>query len=230
MSCGKDSLAMVLRLMEENMPLTKCVFFDTGMEYAAIYRNLEKVQPMLEDYGCELVVLKPDVPFLLSMLARPVCKGKKNEHYGYDWCGGSTRWGTRMKVEKIDAWLKGLGECVQYVGIAFDEDHRAKGKTYPLIDWRMTERDCLDYCRSRGFDWLEGDVDLYDILDRVSCWCCANKNLKELRNMRRFLPDYWDMLMGLQSRIDRPFRKDGSLFDLEARFAAEDKQMAFDFE
>lgn len=109
LSCGKDSLAMVLRIIEEKMPLTKCVFFDTGMEYAAIYRNLEKVRPIIEDYGCELVVLKPDLHFMLSMMARPVCKGKPNEHYGYDWCGGMTRWGTRMKTEKINAYLRGLG-------------------------------------------------------------------------------------------------------------------------
>ena len=44
LSCGKDSLAMVLRLLEEKKPLTKCVMFDTGMEYKAIYNNLEKIK------------------------------------------------------------------------------------------------------------------------------------------------------------------------------------------
>ena len=32
-SWGKDSLAMLLRLIYENKPLNEVVFFDTGMEY-----------------------------------------------------------------------------------------------------------------------------------------------------------------------------------------------------
>lgn len=41
-SFGKDSLAMLLRLIEEDWPLDHVVFFDTGMEYQAIYNNMEK--------------------------------------------------------------------------------------------------------------------------------------------------------------------------------------------
>lgn len=26
---------------------------------------------------------------------------------------------------------------------------------------------------------------------RVSCFCCANKNLKELKAIYKFLPEYW---------------------------------------
>jgi len=223
---------MVLRITEEGMPLTRCVTFDTGMEYGAIYSNIEKARPLLEAYGCEHVTLKPEIHFLLSMLARPVCKGADGEHHGYDWCGGTTRWGTRQKVDAIDAYVRSLGPCVQYVGIAADEAHRAKdGKRYPLVEWGMTEGDCLAYCRARGWSWLEGDVDLYDVLDRVSCWCCSNKNLKELRNMREHLPKYWEMLKGLQSRIDRPFRRDGkTVFDLERRFEEESRQLALPLE
>ena len=231
LSGGKDSLAMVLRIVEEKMPLTKCVFFDTGMEFGAIYANIERIRPVLERAGCELVVLRPRVHFLLSMLARPVCKGAPNERHGYDWCGGATRWGTRQKVDAIDAYTRSLGPCVQYVGIAADEAHRAAGgKSYPLVGWGMTEADCLRYCRERGWHWREGDVDLYDVLDRVSCWCCSNKNLRELRNMREHLPEYWEMLKGLQSRIDRPFRSDGkTVFDLDERFEAESRQLALPF-
>lgn len=88
----------------------------------------------------------------------------------------------------------------------------------------MTEQDCLNYCYNNGWDWNENGVELYSILDRVSCWCCGNKNLKELRNIYLYLPDYWDLLKGLQSRIDRPFRRDGkTIFDLEERFKNEVK-------
>lgn len=220
---------MVLRLLQFGYPLTHCIFYDTGMEFKAIYRMLDKIKPMLEDYGCKLVLLRPENDFLVDMLLRPVCAGKCNEHYGYDWCGGTCRWRTSDKVADINAYLSTLGDYVQYIGIAADEPERIRqerNKVYPLIEWQMTEKDCLSYCYENGFFWEENGVRLYDILDRVSCWCCKNKNLNELRNIYHYLPDYWGLLKGLQSRIDRPFRSDGaSIFDLEERFKLEDAQM-----
>ena len=50
-SFGKDSLAMLLRLLEENYPLDYVVFYDTGMEFQAIYNNEAKVVKLLEEYG-----------------------------------------------------------------------------------------------------------------------------------------------------------------------------------
>ena len=38
------------------------------------------------------------------------------------------------------------------------------------------------------FSGKENDVRLYDILDRVSCWCCKNKNRKELKAIYQYLP------------------------------------------
>lgn len=230
LSGGKDSLAMVLRIIEEELPLDEVVSFDEGMNFKAVTRNVEKCRAVIEGYGAKLTVLHPDTPFMLQMMAKPVRKGDQVDHYGYDWCGGRCRWMTAEKIRVIDRHLSQLRGVVQYVGIAADEAERVKpdgSRLYPLAEWGMTESDCLAYCRSKGFSWDENGTDLYDVLDRASCWCCANKNLKELRNIRRHLPDYWQMLLGLQSRIDRPFRSDGStVFDLEERFALEDAQMS----
>lgn len=228
LSCGKDSLAMVLRLIEENRPLTHCVMFDTGMEFDCIYRNLEKLRIILNEYGCHLEVIRPETHYLEDMLLRTVNAGKPTEHYGYEWCGGLCRWRTSQKVQSINKYLSTLGKYVQYIGIAVDEPQRIKhenNKVYPLVEWGMTEKDCLEYCYSNGWDWKEDGVELYSILDRVSCWCCANKNLKELRNIYLYLPRYWRKLKALQSRIDRPFRRDGkTIFDLEKRFEEELKK------
>lgn len=212
---------MVLRLLEERRPLSRCVFYDTGAEFSAIYNNIEKLKPILERSNVRLDVLKPKQDFFLDMLCRPV---KGGEHYCYEWCGGVTRWGTSCKTTNINSYLRGLGEYRQYVGIAYDEPKRIKyedNKIYPLVEWKMTEQDCLRYCYSRGWNWDEEGVELYEVLDRVSCWCCSNKNLKELENMYLRLPRYWGLLKGLQSRIERPFRRNGeTIFDLERRFEA----------
>lgn len=229
LSCGKDSLAMVLRLMEENKPLTHCVMFDTGMEFKAIYKELNKIKPILEKYGVHLEILSPENHYLEDMLLRTVNKGKETEHFGYDWCGGKCRWRTTDKVKFINRYLKTLGEYIQYVGIAADEPQRIKeenNKIYPLVEWQMTEHDCLQYCYDRGYTWEENGIKLYDVLDRVSCWCCTNKNLTELKNIYYYLPDYWYKLKALQTRIDRPFKGKGkSIFDLEKRFLKEGMQL-----
>ena len=90
----------------------------------------------------------------------------------------------------------------------------------------MTERDCLKYCYSKGYYWEENGIELYSILDRVSCWCCCNKNKKELYNIWWYLPQYWERLKELQSKIDRPMKKFqnkqygfyGNVFDMEKVF------------
>lgn len=62
----------------------------------------------------------------------------------------------------------------------------------------MSEADCLELCYRRGHDWEQDGVRLYDVLDRVSCWCCRNKNMRELRAMSKELPFYFDRLMAME--------------------------------
>lgn len=228
-SFGKDSLAMLLRLLEENKPLDEVIFYDTGMEFQAIYNIRDKIKFLLQQKNIKFTELKPSCDFCYKMFEKPVNKGKKNEHKGYSWCGGRCRWGTTEKIQAIQKYTK---DYYQYVGIAVDEPKRLQkerkgNKLFPLAEWGMTEKDCLQYCRQKGFHWIEysdinGAVDLYDILDRVSCWCCANKNLKELRNYYLYLPTYWEKLKQLQTKTTRPFKNNKfTIFDLEKKFKEE---------
>lgn len=229
-SFGKDSLAMLLRLIELGRQIDLVVFFDTGMEFGAIYRLRDKIVALLNELGIKYVELRAETPFWIQMLIKEVNPGTAKAHFGYEWCGGMCRWGTSDKVrmcQKYYAENYPNCEIYEYVGIAADEPKRIKDdehKIYPLVEWKMTENMCLAYCRHKGYNWIEDGVDLYDILDRVSCWCCCNKNLKELKNIYHYLPKYWGYLKGLQSRIDRPFRRSGkekTIFELEERFKRE---------
>ena len=221
-SCGKDSLAMVFRLIAEKKPLDEIVFYDTGMEFEAIYEIWRELCSFAESRGIKCTKLEPSCPFLYKMLEKPVNVGKENEHKGYAWCGGCCRWGTTEKLKALDKYCEGK-KALCYVGIASDEQARLRKerkpyKLFPLDEWGMTEADCLTYCRKFGIGWLEGEVDLYDILDRVSCWCCANKNLWELYNIWKYLPAYWNRLKDLQEKIKRPFKHTYSINDLEMWF------------
>ena len=63
---------------------------------------------------------------------------------------------------------------------------------------------------------------IYDKLDRVSCACCAAKNLKELRNIYNDMPEVWADLQRRQSMTERPFKGPGkSVPELEIRFKLE---------
>lgn len=224
-SFGKDSLAMLLKLIEENFPLDEVVFYDTGMEFQCIYNIRDKIIPLLEEHNIKFVELKPKEPFEYTMFDKPVKKRNGEMSKGYSWCGGRCRWGTTEKLKAIEKYAK---DCYEYVGIATDEPlrlnkERKGNKLFPLAEWNMTEKDCLKYCYDKGFNWLEDDIELYSILDRVSCWCCCNKNLKELKNYYKYLPKYWNKLKYMQSKLDRPMKYNKyTVFDLEERFKEEE--------
>lgn len=237
-SGGKDSLAHLLLILDLGLPLDEVLYFNNGMDFQAIGNIFKKLKPMLEARGVALIELHPENDFLYDMLDRPVESKKKGKHNGYGWCGGVCRWGTSEKIATLNKYAQG---AVQYIGIAADEVHRRAeltgNKKSILVERGIKEADCLKYCRDRGWNWHEptpmtesGFVDLYDILDLVSCWCCSNKNLKELYNIYRYLPTYWERLKKLQEQIARPMKKYtcnqygeyGNLFDLEKVFRAEE--------
>ena len=229
-SFGKDSLAMLLLLLERKTRLDDVIFYNSGMEFEAIYHIRDRIKPILEQRGIRFTEVKPGAPFLYHMLDRPVHSKKNGFHLGYGWCGGPCRWGTKLKTRSLDGVA--LDADIHYVGIAADEPERLARleapKCSPLAEAGMTEADCLAYCYARGFFWEENGIRLYDILDRVSCWCCKNKNRKELKNIYQFLPQYWEKLKGLQAQIPMPMkpysRKGvpyGNVFDLEKVFEQE---------
>lgn len=220
-SWGKDSLAMLHILIRDGYQLDEVMFFDTGMEFEAIYDVRDQTLPMLEQRGIKYTELKPKNPMWWTMFCRPVHEKKPKEyqnpmntafgmagmlpegiHYGYGWCGGSCRWGTTEKNRALDRYAEERSAYV-YVGIAADEASRLEKevkpyKLHPLANLGMTEADCLKLCRELGYMWEQGGVPLYDVLDRVSCWCCRNKNMKELRAIHDHLPDVWERLCAME--------------------------------
>lgn len=224
-SFGKDSLAMLLMMLEKQMPIDEVVYFNIGEEFEPIDRNKEKMKQILEAKGIKFTELKPKTSYMFNMLEREVTKRDGTKKHGYGWCGGVCRWGTSLKQNAIREHNKQNNEeVIDYIGIAYDEPKRVredKSKKYPLVDWKMTEKDCLDYCYSKGWNWEMNNIDLYKILDRVSCWCCRNKNLKELKNIYKYLPNIWENLKDLQSKIEIPFKQNKTIFDLEERFKEE---------
>lgn len=220
-SGGKDSVAMVLGLIEKEWPLDCVVMVDLGKEFDCIYRVWDKVCEVCDAHGVNHAQLKLPHGFDYHFAEREVREQKGGVHYGYSWCGGRVRWGTSFKKQLLTRFYAetyGDEPICEYVGIASDEKDRVKLersnnnniKVYPLVLWGMTENDCLIKCYRSGINWQEGDVDLYDVLERVSCYCCANKNLGECKAMIRYLPQYWQKIKDMEKRIGKPFKGTGT--------------------
>lgn len=216
-SWGKDSTAMLHVLLEHGYPLDEVVFYDTGMEFDAVYAERDRMLPLLEKRGVAYTELRPSNPMWWDMFCRPVRSRKTGEvhRHGYGWCGGPCRWGTTAKQRALDRHA--ARSCV-YVGIAADETARISrecntGKLLPLVEWGMTEKECLALCYQRGNTWEQDGVRLYDILDRVSCWCCRNKNMRELAAIRDNLPGTFKRLCAMEDVLGqmkgRPLREIG---------------------
>jgi hypothetical protein len=230
LSGGKDSLALFLKALDLGYKIDEVIYFDVGeWEFEAIHNVIKKAEVLCIEKGIVFTRLEPKVPFPYLAWERSYKQRNGNIKCGYEWCGWhGCRWGT---TEKLNALDKYCGDNIQVIGIAYDEQGRLnneqskKGnRVFWLNDWEMTEADCLEYCRKKGWDWnnhepLTGEtVDLYTILDRVSCWCCGNKNLKELFGIYTKLPSYWNKLKEYQMKTDKPFKESGSIFELEERF------------
>lgn len=154
-------------------------------------------------------------------------RGKTKGKKGYGWPSSKNRWCTYiLKKQVIERYLRNYTkqgyEVIEYHGIAFDEQHRLlnnkeKNIRYPLNEWKITEAEALEYCYSNGYSFSG----LYNVLDRVSCWCCPLSNLKELKNLYKYFPQKWEELKALDNKSYNTMRFDYSLNDLEQRFSAE---------
>ncbi len=217
-SGGKDSTAMLLRMLEENMLIDKIIFCDIGKDFPDMLEHIKKIQSYIaHNYGKEITILIPKHSFDYYMFEHEKIKGKNKGKKGYGWATMRCRWCTsNLKTQTIKNYLKQYEKegYVEYVGIAYDETKRIKDKCYPLVSWKMTEADCLKYCYARGFDWNG----LYERFNRVSCWCCPLKNLKELKNLYKYYPELWQKLKEMDKKSYNQFRADYSVEELEEKF------------
>lgn len=230
-SGGKDSTAMVLHMIERGDHLDEVICCDTTMEFPAMNRHIEKVRKVIEAAGIKFTMLKAEHDFNYWMFDHvPKRRSDKLKNKkGFSWPGPRQRWCTeQLKSAVIRRYLRTLRDqynVIQYIGLAADEGYRlarksnqTEDKIYPLVIWGWTEDDAMRYCRDSGYDW-EG---LYDIFDRVSCWCCPLQGIGSLRLLYHYSSELWQELKRMDDRTWRSFLKDYSVDDLTLRFELED--------
>ncbi len=244
LSGGKDSSALLLLMIERDMPIDMVITADTGMEFPELYEHLAKLDAFLfQQRGIHITTLRHPKGFEWMMFNEPKQKPSCLERrirlgvpcYGNGWPGMKVRWCTgQLKTHLITREINRLRKdrhAVSYIGIAADEAHRCKENPhnrYPLVEWGITEAQALQICYDRGFDFGA----LYEIYHRASCWCCPLQAIGELRNLRHHHPQLWARLRDLDDRARAQFgpgplgqfKKNWSVARLEERFAREDAE------
>jgi 3'-phosphoadenosine 5'-phosphosulfate sulfotransferase (PAPS reductase)/FAD synthetase len=230
-SGGKDSTRMVLELIRRNYPLDYIVFADLGAEWPQMYEHITQVESHI---GREILRVNTSRGnFDYWFQHHTMLKGRTKGQVGYGWCG-KLRWGTSLKRDAIKRFTGKLTkqgfDVIEYHGMSLGEESRLgknnDGRTilYPLVEWGMTEANNLQVCYDAGFSW----GGLYGYLDRVSCWCCENKNLRELKNMYNFYPEIWRRLEELQKQTQFLFKGKGVSY-FSRRFAEEQETDMFGY-
>lgn len=224
-SGGKDSTAMLLLMIKKNMQIDEICFADTGMEFPEMYKHIEKVEKYINR---KIVKINIKKSWMYWFSEHEKTRGKNKGDKGYGWCGKKhCRWGTTLKRQAINKYLKSLktkNKIIEYHGVASDEWSRTlknKGReiVYPLVDFGLTEKQALEYCYSKGFKW-DG---LYENLARVSCFCCDQKRIGELKWIYNERPKLWKKLLEMEKLTKYKFKTNFSLKELDEKFYKSEK-------
>ena len=78
-SGGKDSTAMLLRMVEENMQIDDIVFCDTGKEFPQMYEHIKKVEEYIKR---PITIIKSDKSFDYYMFEHEKTRGKNKGQKG----------------------------------------------------------------------------------------------------------------------------------------------------
>jgi 3'-phosphoadenosine 5'-phosphosulfate sulfotransferase (PAPS reductase)/FAD synthetase len=219
-SGGKDSTAMLLMMIEKGLKIDRIINIDTTKEFPQMYEHIKKVQEYIKPYGLKIETVK--IPFDYYLSEHIKIKGKNKGKFGYGWPDFKNRWCTALKRE-VSKKVVNNTNIIEFQGIAFDEEKRLnnnKGKRnirYPLAEWYITEKQALQYCYDKGFNW----GGLYEKMSRVSCWCCPLSRLGELKILYTDFPNLWQELKQMDKESFRQFRSDYSVEDLELKFKKE---------
>lgn len=228
-SHGKDSLAMLEAIKILGLPLDRIITVDIWAtqtirgELPEMVDFKEKAdQKIFERYGIKVEHLKAARSFE-EQFYEVIKSGKYvGDIYGFPqtvhaWCND------RLKMKPLETIKNSF--AIRYLGIAADEAERIerqKGKegvVLPLVELGWTEKDCFKYCDINGL--LAPN---YNNSFRDGCWFCPKQPIEQLRLLRTYHRDLWELMLKWDNDSPVPFKPDGhTIHDFDKRFRLEDE-------
>jgi len=183
-SGGKDSTAMLLRMIELDIKVDKIVFADTGFEFPELYDYIKKIEKHI---GRKIEFVYPKKSFkdwYYGKVTRGKTKGKVR---GFPLRLYPCHWSRESKV--LPLTRLGTKKDKRFIGIAYDEQQRCHSEgnlVYPLVEWKWTEQDCINYLNKKNLF-----NPLYVNFDRLGCYFCPKQNEKSIYVLWKIYPDLW---------------------------------------
>ena len=203
LSGGKDSVAMLLRMVELGEEIDKVIYVDSDWEFKEVRDTVMQVGKMIDK---EIDVLWVDYNYL--MFDRVMQRGHRKGTVGYGWPTMRFRWCSGAKIQIVNNAVRGNGEVIKCMGIAFDEQSRLGlpqtkriKNRYPLAEWEWTEGDCARYCKEHGVNFNG----FYEHHTRTGCWCCPFQTEAEMYALYEHHPDLWAKLEGMDHKSVNSF-------------------------
>lgn len=133
-------------------------------------------------------------------------------------------WCTKLKLNALSQIEAATEGCIQYLGIAADEQKRIKRHInrpnikLPLVELGWEEDLCGLWCQYS--DLLSPT---YETSTRGGCWFCHNQGVQQLRLLRQQYPEYWALMLKWDNDSPVTFKPDGhTVHDFDRRFQLED--------
>ena len=183
---GVNSVALMVLLFQEGLPLDEAVFADTGGEVPETYEYLKVARKYLAARGVPLSVVRKKGDSLYDTAWR------RQVFPSAIW-----RWSTRdFKVAPIHRYYREVGGHVnQYLAIAYDEVHRVKDSRvdyvthlHPLVDRRINRAGCVEIIEKEGLP----------VPTRSSCFFCPFNSADRWRWLHDRHPGLYEKAVALE--------------------------------
>lgn len=228
-SGGKDSTAMLLRMLELGEKIHGIAFADTKREFPELYDYIEFMQGYLDEHyphlraeGVVIEMLEPVHDFDEWMNGKAERGRHEGKVRGLPLHTFPCWYARNAKLRPLENKKRDGNFDISCVGIAIDESHRTSlvdpGLRYPLCEWGWTEQDCIEYLEKLGIP-----NPLYKVFARLGCFHCHKQGLASWWGVWKNYPDLWQKSVKLDeagAAIDgRRLRPDSTpLTDLAERF------------
>lgn len=219
-SGGKDSTAMVLRMLELKMPVDMLLFANTFWEFPEMYAFQEHFKAyMKKNYPKIPVVTCQTTTTWDTWFHGEVTRGKmKGNKRGWPLAYFPCWWQREAKVKPLEKVCKGNH---RYIGYAADEKQRLAGVAMsdpdngyhsPLGKWGWSEKDCLDYMESKGVA-----EQIHRDFNRTGCFLCPKQPVQSLEVMCEKYPDQWAQLIEMDKQAPNDFNPKHNLKEIQDR-------------